>query len=95
MEIRALINGSTLALIMAGTPTIVSGQNACFAYAPLRASMQENGVRLQGYGRFVGSDVVIEVWVSPEGEWAAFAVGPDGIACIALSGEGWGKPEGL
>ena len=95
MEMRSLISGSMLALIMAGTPTILSGQGACFDYAPLRASMEENGVRLYGYGHFPSSPVKIEIWVSPEGEWAAFAVGPDGIACIAFSGEGWGQPERL
>ena len=95
MEIRALISSSALAIIMAGTPTIVSAQGACFAYAPLRSSMEENGVRLQGYGLFPDSKVAIEIWVSPDGDWAALAVGPDGIACVALSGNNWGKPEGL
>lgn len=95
MNIKSAISGSALALLMAGTPSVVSGQSSCFAYAPLRSSMQESGVRLEGYGRFPGSEVVIEIWVAPAGEWAVLAVGPDGIACLALSGDNWATPGEL
>ena len=96
MDIKTLISGSALAILMAGSPTIVSAQGACIAYAPLRSMMEENGVRLQGAGRIdIGNGIstAIEVWVSPDNQWAVLAVDSDGIACILLSGAGWTKPE--
>lgn len=98
MELRALISGSTLALVMAATPSIVSAQGACVAYEPLRRVMQENGVRLEGSGRINmgnGSSAAIEIWVSSDQQWAIMAVDQDGIACIILSGAGWTDPERL
>ena len=96
MDVRSLISATTLGLVMAGTPSIVSGQAACLDYAPLREMMEENGVRIEGVGRIDMGDGVsaaIEIWTSPEGQWAIIAVGKDGIACIILSGAGWTKPE--
>lgn len=96
MDVRALISASTLGLVMAGTPSIVSGQASCLDYAPLREMMEENGVRIEGVGRIDMGDAgstAIEVWVSPDDQWAIIAVGEDGIACIILSGAGWTKPE--
>ena len=98
MELRALITGSMLAAMMAGTPSIVSAQSACVAYEPLRRVMQENGVRLEGTGHIPmrnGTLTAIEVWVSPQGEFAFIAVEGNGIACIILSGAGWTDPERL
>lgn len=98
MDVRALISATTLGLVMAGTPSIVSGQGACLVYAPLREMMEENGVRIEGVGRIDMGDAgstAIEVWVSPDDQWAIIAVGEDGIACILLSGAGWIKPERL
>ena len=98
MDIKTLISGSTLALLMAGTPSIVSAQSSCVAYEPLRRAMQEGGVRLEGSGHVVmrdGTLTAIEVWVSPNGEFAFIAVEGNGIACIILSGAGWTNPERL
>lgn len=98
MELRALIGGSMLALVMAGTPSIISAQASCVAYEPLRRVMQENGVRLEGTGYIPqrnGALTAIEVWVSPQGEFAFIAVEDNGIACIILSGAGWANPERL
>ena len=98
MELRALISRSMLAAIMAGTPSIVSAQASCVAYEPLRRVMQENGVRLEGSGHIPmrdGTLTAIEVWVSPNGEFAFIAVEGNGIACIILSGAGWTNPERL
>lgn len=97
MDVRNLISASALAAIMAGTPSIVSGQASCLAYEPLRRVMQENGVRLEGVGRIDLRDgsTAIEIWVSPDDQWAVLAIDGNGVACILLSGTGWIKPERL
>lgn len=98
MDVRTLISASALAAIMAGLPSIVSGQASCLAYEPLRCVMEESGVRLQGTGYVTtgrGTSTAIEVWVSPDQQWAVIAVDSDGIACILLSGAGWVEPERL
>ena len=97
IDVRSLISGPALAILMAGTPTIVSAQAACLDYAPLRSVMQENGVRIEGIGIIDIGDgkLIIEIWVSPDDQWAIIAVDDDGIACILLSGAGWIKPERL
>ena len=96
MDIKTAISGSVLALLMAGTPSIVTAQGACIAYEPLRSVMEDNGVRLEGVGYMQlgnGFSTAIEIWVSPDDQWAILAVDDDGIACILLSGAGWIKPE--
>ena len=98
MDVRSLISGPALAILMAGTPTIVSAQAACLDYAPLRSVMEDNGVRLEGFGYINlgnGISTIIEIWVSPDDQWAIIAVDDSGIACILLSGAGWIKPERL
>jgi hypothetical protein len=98
MDVRSLISGPALAILMAGTPTIVSAQATCLDYAPLRSVMEENGVCLEGVGYINlgnGISTAIEIWVSPDDQWAIIAVDDDGIACILLSGAGWIKPERL
>lgn len=96
MDIKTLISGAMLSVVISGTPAIVSGQGACLAYEPLRRVMQERGVRLEGSGtieRGDGLSTAIEIWVSPLGEFAFIAIDENGIACIILSGAGWTKPE--
>ena len=98
MDLRPAISGAAVSLMLAGTPSIVGAQDACIAYAPLRAVMEENGVRLEGVGYMQlgnGVSTAIEIWVSPDDRWAILAVDDDGIACILLSGAGWIKPERL
>jgi len=98
MNMRTLISGSALAAIMAGTPSIVSGQGSCVVYEPLRRVMEESGIRIEGAGRIDlmnGTSTAIEVWISPSNEWAVLAIDATGIACIILSGVGWAKPERL
>jgi hypothetical protein len=98
MDVRSLISGPALAIVMAGTPTIVSAQATCLDYAPLRSVMEENGVRLEGVGYIDlgnGVSTAIEIWLSPDTQWAVLAVDENGIACILLSGAGWIKPERL
>ena len=95
MDIKTAISGSVLALLMAGTPSIVSAQDACIAYMPLRSVMEDSGVQLEGSGYISNGEAgptAIEIWVSQEGRWSIIAV-YDGIACILLSGAGWIKPE--
>ena len=96
MDLRPVISGAAVSLLLAGTPSIVSAQEACIAYAPLRAVMEENGIRLEGVGYMHlgnGVSTAIEIWVSRDDQWAIIAVGEDGIACIILSGAGWTNPE--
>jgi hypothetical protein len=98
MDVRSLISGPALAIVMAGIPTIVSAQATCLDYAPLRSVMEENGVRLEGVGYIDlgnGVSTAIEIWLSPDNQWAVLAVDENGIACILLSGAGWIKPERL
>lgn len=97
MDVRPIISGAALALLFAGTPSIVSAQDACIAYMPLRLAMEGNGVQLEGSGYISNGEAgptAIEIWVSQEGRWSIIAV-YDGIACILLSGAGWIKPEGV
>jgi hypothetical protein len=98
MDVRSLISATTLSLVMAGTPSIVSGQEACLDYAPLRWAMEEGGVRLEAVAQLdvvYGLTLRIEIWASPQGQWSIIAIGEDGIACIILSGAGWTKPKRL
>jgi len=94
MSIKALLTGSALVAALAGS---ASAQSNCIAYEPLRRTLEENGVRLQGSGvvPLASEDGQVEIWASPNGEWAILAINSIGIACIVISGEGWQSPEAL
>ena len=98
MEIKALITATMLTAVMANVPVIARGQGTCSDYQPLRSVMEDNGVRLEGTGYIDmgnGTSTAIEIWLSPDNQWAVLAVDENGIACILLSGAGWIKPERL
>lgn len=93
---KQAILGSALSLLLAGIPSIVSAQSACYDYNTLRSAMTASGVRLSGSGQMeIGGGVfsTIEVWVAPDQKWALLGIGNNGVACILLSGEGWSIPE--
>ena len=94
MAIKALLTGGAIIAALAGS---ASAQSNCIAYEPLRRTLEENGVRLQGSGvvPLASEDGLLEVWASPNGEWAILAINSIGIACIVISGQNWRRPEAL
>lgn len=94
MNAKSILTGAAIAAALSAP---ASAQTECIAYEPLRQVLIENGIRLEGSGTvpMAGTDGQIEIWVSSTGEWAMLAINESGIACIAISGQGWTAPEAL
>jgi len=89
MTFKAILTGGAVAASLA---LPASAQSSCIDYEPLRRVFEESQITLQGSGQVQESGRV-EIWSSPNGEWAILAINPMNIACIVISGEGWVTPE--
>ena len=85
MTVKTLVTSAFLAASFTGSAV---AQSNCIAYEPLRRTLEENGVRLQGSGLvpLVSEDGKIEIWAAPDGRWSILVVGSNGVACVVVSG---------
>lgn len=94
MTVKTLLTSAFLAASFTGSAV---AQSNCIAYEPLRRTLEENGVRLQGSGLvpLLSEGGKVEIWASPDGRWSILAVDPNGIACVVVSGvEYYQQPQG-
>ena len=81
-----------VALVMMALPAPAQEGLRCAPHAALVGVMQQAGMAIVAsplVDMRTGSFGQAEVWVSPDGLWVLIAVGPDGLACAAMSGVGW------
>lgn len=84
-----------LATILTLSAGAAGAQSMCAPYAQLSQAFNSQGIRLEGGGIVPLSEGTgaAEIWVAPDGTWAIITILPNGVACMALSGENWTTPE--
>jgi hypothetical protein len=84
---------SILAILALLSPTLAGAQSNCMAREIVTGVLiDQYGESITGEGLVTmgGVPAILQVWSSPEtGTFSVVITRPDGIACVAASGENW------